>query len=93
MASGQGTHHHLTSDFEKCQRKNCVSGNPVAIQLDNSEASKVVEKLNAAIAFGESIAAFRGKGVLCEATYDKCPFTGEKMGFAITEVEKIENAV
>jgi len=63
------------------------------IQLDNSEASKVVEKLNAAIAFGESIAAFRGKGVLCEATYNKCPFTGEKMGFAIAEVEKIENAV
>ena len=84
----------INAHFEKMlASKVALVEKPVAIQLDNSAASKVVEKLNAAIAFGESIAAFRGKGVLCEATYNKCPFTGEKMGFAIAEVEKIENAV
>lgn len=66
-----------------------------SMKFNNGAATEVVSGLTQAMAYGESMAVYQGeaRAMLCEATYNKCPYTGSQMGFAITEVEKIENAV
>ena len=65
-----------------------------SMKFNNKVATDVVSRLNQAMAYGQSMTMYQGKAraLLCESYY-KCPFTGSQMGFAITEVEKIENAV
>ena len=65
------------------------------MKFSNKAANEIVSGLNQAMAYGKSMGVYQGeaRAMLCEATYDRCPYTGTQMEFAITEVEKIENAV
>ena len=65
------------------------------IKFGNEAATEVVAGLSKAMAYGESMATYEpeARARLCESVYSECPYTGGQMDFAITQVEKIGNAV
>jgi len=64
------------------------------VEFTNPKANEVVQMLNQAISRGESTATFKtptARVSMCEATYNKCQWTGNQMTRAISDLMQFES--
>jgi len=64
------------------------------VEFTNPKANEVVQMLNQAISRGESTATFKtptARVSMCEATYNKCQWTGNQMTQAISDLMQFES--